>query len=95
MSNTNLVISLLFYLSVLTICISCVMYYSSEIKRRLSTSEEKYRNLEELTRAKDSAHSEILRNKESECLRMADLIKSLTEKNTKNIIDANIHTEKS
>ena len=93
-SNTFIACGMI-YLSVITICISCVTYYSSEVKRRLSTTEEKYKNTEELMRTKDHAHSEILKNKEAECLRMTDIIKSLTEKQSKNIIDANIHTGKS
>ena len=75
------------------IATSCVRYYSSDNKRKLMTFEEKYNNIESLMRHKDSVYSSNLKTKEDECLRMADIIKTLTEKQQRYSVDANIKTD--
>jgi len=74
----------------LIIAISCVKFYSSESKRALVNANERYHNLDELTRKKDSEHSKLMDNKDKECQRLTDVIKSLTEKNQNYSVNAKI-----
>ena len=74
----------------LIIAISCVEYYSSENKRALKNVEEKYRNLEILTNEKDSEHVKLMKNKDEECNRLTDVIKSLAEKNQNYNVNAKV-----
>lgn len=90
----NLIIAIIIAVTIIGIAtiisLSCGKYYSSENKRKLITVEEQYRNLENLIRFKDTEYERVIRNKEAECLRMADIIRSLTEKQQKYTVDANI-----
>ena len=85
-----LILSVTLIVVVSIISFSCVKYYSSEAKRALVNATDKYTNLDTLMRFKDSEHERILRNKEAECLRMSDIIKSLMEKQSRLSVDANI-----
>lgn len=68
-------------------------FHSSESKRVLSTAEEKTRNLDDLMRLKDREHDRILKSKEDDCLRMANIIKSLMEKQQQKLsVDALINS---
>ena len=74
----------------LIIALSCVKYYSSESKWALVNANERYTNLESLTRQKDSEHVKLMDNKDKECQRLTDVIKSLTEKNQNYSVNAKI-----
>jgi hypothetical protein len=74
------------------IAYSCVTYYSSESKRALVNSVEKYRNLERLTVEKDSEHVKLMKNKDDECTRLTEVIKSLSEKNQNYSVNAKINS---
>lgn len=76
----------------LIIAASCVHYYSSDSKRALINAEEKYRNLETLTREKDSEHHKLMNNKDEECTRLTRVIESLMEKNQNYSVNAKINT---
>jgi len=75
----------------LSICISCVKYFTSDNKRRLLTLEEKYSNLSILMERKENECNTIMKSKEEECKRMSEIISSLMEKQSR--IDANIVTK--
>jgi hypothetical protein len=76
----------------LIISISCVKYYSSESKRALVNANERYSNLDTLSRQKDSEHVKLMENKDKECQRLTDVIKSLTEKNQNYSVNAKINS---
>jgi hypothetical protein len=65
----------------LIIALTTSIYSSSESKRALVNSQEKYKNMEDLMRDKDKHYTQMLDDKNKECLRLTDVIKSLTEKN--------------
>lgn len=74
------------------ITVATTWYYSSNSKRVLSTVQEKYSNLEDLMRLKDREHDRILKSKEDDCIRMADIIRSLMEKQSRFSVDASINS---
>jgi hypothetical protein len=81
-------------LIVAIIAVSCTLFSISEAKRALKNAEERSQNLEELVRYKDSEHDRMLKSKEEDGKRMADIIKSLMEKQQRYSVDALINQRK-
>lgn len=69
------------------IALSCSSYYRSKAKRELITALEKYQNLETLYNRKDTDTKKIMDEKELECKRMAEIIKSLMENRLRCSVD--------
>jgi SMC interacting uncharacterized protein involved in chromosome segregation len=94
---TPLAIPLIFSLTLIAVvCViafSCMGFYTSDSKRALTNAEEKYTNLDNLMRQKDSEHERILKHMEEEGKRMADIIKSLMEKQSRLSVDADIRNK--
>jgi hypothetical protein len=91
MMPVNLLIACLTIIVVVAvIAISVYRYSSSDAVRALLNANEKYNNLDTLTRQKDTVYNKTLEHKEEECKRMTDIIKSLMEKQGRYSVDASI-----
>jgi SMC interacting uncharacterized protein involved in chromosome segregation len=90
MSITVIVVCISVLLLTSIICVSCVMYYSSENKRALVSSQERYTNLSSLVDQKDREYLKLMNNKDEECKRLADVIKSLSEKQQNYNVNATV-----